>query len=548
VVGTYAPDNGAARGGIDDCHAWLIAIDDDGRRLWQVEVGGAFSVADCAILTAADAGGVRVAAAFASQHAVTPEPGRALLVDGRSGRVLERSEFPDGLLSPHAVDGRVAFVTGSEQGRVRAFAHDLRLLAERRLAVPAVVCGVGDADGDGDPEIVAAEPGAVVVLDRDLRVRGRLAVHGTPTRPPVVALGSAGVGHLRLAIHDGRALVADVHARRMVADPAALAGVGALAALAGIAVPLARRLRGPARRPAGAAAREFLLDYHQLRHETFERARPFARVRLWAQARAVGHLLPGDTLDSACEEFERIGLPTLLRFAERAAHLQVERARVRRIRAHAHEVAGALRAGRTVPEPLREQRVAEALRAIDALAQDAGEAYWEVVLRDPCRPAQVAAEAMLGKREALEQGRITARFEADPASREPVLFDRGELRALVGELVENAARALAGTAEPALELSVRGHPVDPRRIVLTVRDNGPGVAAGPREDAPAATADPRPGGGFGLHRARETAQRWLAELTLEDPPEGIGTEVRLVLRACRIVDESPRATPEEART
>jgi signal transduction histidine kinase len=361
-------------------------------------------------------------------------------------------------------------------------------------------------------------------------------------------LGRAGVGHLRLAIHDRRALVADVHARPLAKEPLALAGVGALAALAGCAVPLTRRARNPRRRPAGAAAREFLLDYHQLRHETFEHARPFARVRLWAQAVAAGHPLAPDTLDTACEEFERIGLPTLLRFAERAAHLQVERARVRRIRAHAHEAASALRVACSAPEAERAARVGEALRAIDALAQHAYAAYWEVVMRDPCRPAEVAAEAMLGKREALEQGRISARFESDPISREPVLFDRGELRALVGELVENAARALAGAPDAMVTVDVRGHPVDPRRIVIAVRDNGPGIAPAQRESLLSTTPEARPVGGFGLHRARETAHRWLAELTLEDPPGGAGTEARLTLRACRIVDDAQRTTPKEVRT
>ena len=169
-------------------------------------------------------------------------------------------------------------------------------------------------------------------------------------------------------------------------------------------------------------------------------------------------------------------------------------------------------------------------------------------MRAPCRPAQIAAEAMLGKRDALERGRITARFEGDPVAREPVLFDPDELRALIGELVENAARALSGAPDATLTVRATGHPVDPRRVVVVVRDNGPGIAPALREELLTPLSGAGGLSGFGLHHARETAHRWLAELTLEDPVDGPGTEVRITLRACRIVDETTHPPNVEART
>jgi signal transduction histidine kinase len=357
-----------------------------------------------------------------------------------------------------------------------------------------------------------------------------------------VRLARAGIGHARLAVSDGRALIVDVLPRPGGAEPVRVAGVLGLALASGAMVPVLRRHR---RRhmPTGASARDFLLDYHQIRHETFERERPFARVRLWAQANVAGHPLPADALESACSEFEQIGYGSVMRYAARAAAVGVARARVGSIRQHARTVARGLTEARQLAGDARTARVRETLGAIDALAQDCYEAYWEVVMRAPCRANAVVAQAMLGKTVLLDRGRILSRYEADPGGREPILFDPDELRALMGELIENAARALAGAPDATLEVSVKEHPTDPRRIVIAVRDNGTGIPPGMRETLFEPETSTREGGGFGLFHAREVARRWMAELTLEDPPSGRGSEARLVVRACRVVDRLAHPTP-----
>ncbi len=378
----------------------------------------------------------------------------------------------------------------------------------------------------------------MLLLEHDLGVRGRFALR-EGLRPATVHLASAGVGHVRLAALDGRALMLDVQPRPWLAERSALSTVAAFALIGGIAVPVGRRLRRPRPRPAGAAAREFLLDYHQIRHETFQSERPFARLRLWAQAHAAGHPMSNEALDGACEEFERIGLPTLQRFADRAQAIQVDRARVRRIRVYATAVAAALRQARAATDERRVASVGAALEAVDVLAQECYQVYWEVVMRAPCRANVAAAEALLAKTVLLEQGRILSRYETDPGGREPVLFDMDELRALLSELIENSARALAGAPDATLEVSIREHTGDPRRIVITVSDNGAGLAPGQRERLFTPEAATREGGGFGLYHAREIAHRWLADLSVADPPSGHGLAVRLVVRACRIVDRQP---------
>jgi signal transduction histidine kinase len=164
------------------------------------------------------------------------------------------------------------------------------------------------------------------------------------------------------------------------------------------------------------------------------------------------------------------------------------------------------------------------------LSEESLEAYREVALRDVCRPDHEVQEAILAKRAVLDRHGIGIRFEADAAGRQPVLFDTSELRALVGELLENAAKALASAPDGEVTLTVSGKPGDARWVELQVTDNGPGIPRERREAMFAPDASSHPEGGFGLHRVREIAQRWLADLAIEDSPSGRGVRIRLSLR------------------
>lgn len=547
LLTTSSTDNGVTRNGTDDSHCYAIALDPDGRRRWQVELGGPFGSSAAVVLPDDRGNGApRVVATYCSRRARLPEPGRLFLIDGASGDVLVRHEFHAGLGAPRPFEPDGGFVVGGDDGLVRRFDADARLVAARPIGATCEVWGVADLDENGTYEIVASTPDEVVILGRGLEVRARLAVRHLES-PVRVSLASAGVGHTRLAVLDERALVVDVLPRPSTSDPVRLGGVFGASIVAGAAVPLARRFRRR-RRPTGAAAREFLLDYHQIRHEAFETERPFARVRLWAQAHAAGHALPAEALESACLEFEQLGLASVMRYADRAAAIGVERARVHSIRFHARRAASGLAEARRVTGEERLACVREALAAIDALASDCYEAYWEVVMRAPCRANAAAAQAMMGKTVLLERTRVLTRYEADPGAREPVLFDPDELRALLGELIENAARALTGVPDATLEVRIKEHPTDPRRIVITVRDNGPGIPPSMRDSLFDPDTSTREGGGFGLFHAREVARRWMAELTLEDPPGGRGSQARLVVRACRVLDRPSTAAAPTAGT
>ena len=537
LVGTAAPANGASLNGTDDEHCYAIALDASGQRLWQVPVGGYFS--NTAVLALPPAQGVAplVVVTSSSARAKNPEPGRLLLLDGATGRVLARREFSARVGAPRALGEVGRFVVGSRGGALRLYASDLRLLAQRHFHGPVQAWDCADVDDDGEVEVVASTEDEALILSDLLHVRARLPHLRTPGTTPRVDVARAGLRHTRLAVSDGRALVAEVDSWPPLEDPRRLGLLAGLAFAAGIGTALWRTPRRWKTLPAGAAAREFLLDYHQIRHETFDRERPFARVRLWAQAATAGQPLPAEVLESACDEFERIGLPTLLRYADRARALRVERAQVARIRALAQAVASSLRAVHGRPDEERRALVERALAEIGELSETCAEAYWEVATRKPCRPDLEAQEALLGKRATLERYRVASRFHDEVSGMQPVLFDGDELRALLGELVENGARAVSGAPDATISVTVAGHRADLRWVHVLIADNGPGVPPPQRDALFAPENSSRPGGGgFGLYHAREVARRWLGDLTLEEPPDGRGAVLRLTLRALRIAD------------
>jgi signal transduction histidine kinase len=537
LLRTGSPANGVVRNGTDDSHAYVFALGADGALRWKLVAGGEFGDTHVIVLPPrSPRAPPRAVVTFRSVHGREPEPGRIFLVDGRTGDVLDRHEYPAGFGAPCALGITEAFVVGADDGTLRRFDNGLVRTRERRFEGPIEVWGCADVDEDGDPEIIASTPHELLLLDGDLSERARLPMRGGGG-PPQVALGNAGMGRVRLAILDGRtALAADLVPMPMNQSAAPLATVLALGMVSGLATPLVRRLRRARPLPFGLAAREFLLDYHQIRHETFERERPFARLRLWAQAHAADLPLPGGTLEIACDEFEHVGQVSLTRFADRAAALRVERARVNRIRRMTHEVGNALVAARTGTVSERPSRVTHALDLIDALAVECYAAYWDVVMREPCYATGILAKAMMTRAGRIERAGARTSATIEPAGREPVLFDAGELCGVLAELIENAARSVEGLPDPRIDVAVSQHPTDPRRIVISICDNGPGVPPGMRERVFSPDESAREQGGFGLYRARDVVRRWLGDITLEDGPGGRGLCVKVVVRACRVLD------------
>ncbi|MBO8195738.1 sensor histidine kinase [Streptomyces oryzae] len=135
------------------------------------------------------------------------------------------------------------------------------------------------------------------------------------------------------------------------------------------------------------------------------------------------------------------------------------------------------------------------------------------------------------------------------------LVDPSGLVTVVGNLVDNALDAAAGSAEPAVEVELRGE--EDRSVRLAVRDTGPGIPPEHREQVfeegwstKAASADDEEGNphlGLGLALVRRFAERAGGEVRVGASDAG-GAEFRVVLPDALTAATGAPAEAEPART
>lgn len=527
LVAGDATENRIADNGADDSRSWAIALDQQGRRLWQAPLGEGASHVQMLVVPRAGGRPPAIVASVYNHDGENPPPSRLVVLEPRTGAILHETTFPHRIGQPVLLDAaRGTFVLGGTDGVLRAFDRELKPVAAGRAGAHVTAWGAADLLANGSPCVLASTDRDVLVLDGRLREMGRSRVRGDVSREPVpLALARAGLRSWRACVTAGRALVLDLAPVAPLADGPRLAGVAGAALLAG-ALAAAWRRR-PRRLPPMSQAREFLVDYRQVRHDVFDEVRPFGRLWNWAHESVAGAPPPAGVFAQAKTEYLALGEPALRRFADRARELWVDDAVVRRIRDRLDALAAALREGGAAAEDANHARaVAGAMRELsDACAA----AYREVATREPCRADEVVFSTLAAKRGGLAGRSVAIELRNEPGGAVPVLFGADDLRSIVGQFLENSAAALRGHDDPRVRVTVAGDGSDPRRVRVRVEDNGPGIPHEDRERVFRPDVSSREGGGFGLGHARETARGWRGDVVIEDASWGAGVAAVVVM-------------------
>lgn len=195
VLGATSTANGSEANGTDDLHTYVTVLDNQGRLVWQRQIGGYFSATRVAVVDF-DADGLgEIVMVEETERGDYPGPDQLMILDGLTGetkRVIKTGKAYRGLvLCDLDRDGIPEIVVGNSDGVLRAFDAALEEAARFENAGEIKVTDAGDLDGDGHPEILAVTlEGSLLVLDDHLQEVKRY--RAGDTRSTYVRLVNAG--------------------------------------------------------------------------------------------------------------------------------------------------------------------------------------------------------------------------------------------------------------------------------------------------------------------------------------------------------------------
>lgn len=171
IFGTAATNNGSNLNDIDDSHSWLIALNKQGRRLWQTKIGGRTTNVKFWISDHDRATGIIACAV--SGLAETKDTNLIALIDPADGSIKKYLQVDQCYLGfavyDYNRDGKIEILTGNYDGKLRIFNPRLELVAEQQMEPITELTGVQDLNQDGYNEIVLTDGrGKITVLNERL--------------------------------------------------------------------------------------------------------------------------------------------------------------------------------------------------------------------------------------------------------------------------------------------------------------------------------------------------------------------------------------------
>ena len=180
IIQGGATCNGSNANGTDDCHSWIIVVGSDGRCRWRYRFAEGFGRCLARVSDIDLDGNLEVIATYQDVEANSDKKGHIVIIEGRSGRVKKKfigcSSFWGFDLIDRDHDGRHEIITGNQDGKLRIFDHELRLISEKDFGLCIKVKKVCDLDNDGDYEIICQRGEEILLLNSDLTPIGHFDV------------------------------------------------------------------------------------------------------------------------------------------------------------------------------------------------------------------------------------------------------------------------------------------------------------------------------------------------------------------------------------
>lgn len=565
IFGT-SPDNlgGALVNGTSDNEASVFVLDSRGNLIWQQFIGPIYSDGSV-VVKDLDADGVQEVISYTSQMAVN-QTSKLAIWKGPTGELIcqvrQGSGFKGVAVTEGPRPGTSWIFAGSNDGAIDRFvfdgsslARDLRVLRDESLC--RVVGAVDILPEEGPEILVDVGNGALLgVLGRDLKIlavfseeagqaKWNPSVWSMNASKNVLALGNFRdqwiLGFQRITINYLATL------RKVGAGILALVLVGAVFLLG--------RWRGR-REQAAAVVREprsadrevmyrLWRQLDDIKHEKMLEASRGLRRLVWlldayaTDLGASGDL--GDRIRQLMQDYEDVVNPRLENILQMAGSEGFEKQTV----AATTAALGALTL-RLHELTAADLDLAKVTEGRDGMKEELGQveqgllSLWDSVrsyfTTDPVRLLKGMILVREGElaRSGIEAEVLVAETVADSLC----LIDSGDLRYVLDNLVDNAARAMGNSDERRLLLRIERNNSE---ITVRVSDTGPGVPGEIRDMIFTGRFSTRQGGGSGLFRSRDILHRWGGEINLADARAEQGATFVVRLRAARKAEPAASA-------
>ena len=571
IVSTYSSGNGAVWNGTADTLSYVFSLTPGGGLNWARPVTGHYSASRVEIVDLDGDGmeDILVSRRFGpieDAETLKGEPWTVAVLHPEDGRFVRAARLRTGAVQTLSVDLDRDFhpevlVTGID-GRFFMLEHNL---ATRRVLDGGSQTQLGDVvdlDGDGSREIVGWGPGSLIVRDEDADLKATTSIDDVP-QPEIAAVvgGKDFIARLHIDFLRRTAVFAPVEGHRYVvarnggavrfyalepSQPSPSAGwiasgrlgvalvvLGGGLGVAGMLAGIVIRGRLRHRRAALAVPDEIQEDllgamvafgHGGASLKVLDRIRFF--LKNWDR-RSAARTHEGDPMASVGKAFGESVVPDLRRIVFLARRAGVSSVHWKPILAHSsHAVQGIGRVFGSGPTA-RSSDVRDTLEHLDGVDEclSGVRAHLREQFRAPVVSTTMSVIAR--RREDLERTKTRFTLRVNGAFEDSGFIARPVLEKVLDGLLTNALRAMEGVESRRIELAMEN---EGAYLRLDFTDTGCGISEEDREKVFDRHFSTKPGGGFGLHYAREELAKFGGRVFVQESVPGEGTTFRVIVR------------------